>query len=144
MNKPFHYLVRGIIRDKDYVLLAHEKKADNTFLPGGHIEFGEKAEDALSREILEEINKKSKIGRFDGAVEAGWSNNGIKNYEINLIFEVIIEGLSMSQNPLSCEDHLEFFWVHVDDLQKHNLLPNPMIDCIQDLEKDEAYWNSTL
>ena len=144
MKKQFHYLVRGIIIDKDHVLLAHEKGANNTFLPGGHINIGEKAKDALCREISEEIGKKSKTGRFFGAIEHAWLHNGIKNYEINLIFDVIIEGLSMSKVPFSCENHLEFFWVPVDDLQKHNLLPSPMAECIQNLEKNKAYWDSTL
>ena len=36
----FHYLARGIILDKGKVLLAHQKGAEHTFLPGGHIELG--------------------------------------------------------------------------------------------------------
>ena len=33
----FHYLARGIILENEKVLLAHQKGAENTFLPGGHI-----------------------------------------------------------------------------------------------------------
>ena len=144
MEKQFHYLVRGIIRNEDYVLLAHAKGADNTFLPGGHVELGEKAVDALSREIFEEINMTPEIGRFIGAVEAFWLDGDSRNYEINLIFDVMVEGLSRSHAPCSCESHLEFLWVHVDDLHKHNLLPEPMIECIQTSGNGAPYWNSTL
>ena len=64
----FHYLVRGIIIADGKVLLAHQKGADNTYLPGGHIESGEGAEDALIREIEEEIGKIAIVERFIGAV----------------------------------------------------------------------------
>lgn len=37
------------------VLLAQAIGEKNTFLPGGHIEFGESAKDALVREIEEEL-----------------------------------------------------------------------------------------
>jgi ADP-ribose pyrophosphatase YjhB (NUDIX family) len=44
----FHYVARGIVFVNGKVLLAHQKGADNPFLPGGHIEFGERAELALA------------------------------------------------------------------------------------------------
>ena len=53
----FHYIVRGIIFLNGKVLLAHQKGAANSFLPGGHIGMGEKAEVALIREISEEIGE---------------------------------------------------------------------------------------
>jgi hypothetical protein len=84
------------------------------------------------------------IGRFIGAIEHTWVEDDIENYEINLIFEVIVEGLYLSQTPVSCEKHLEFLWVPIDNLQYHNLMPTPMIDCIQKMEDRDAYWNSTL
>ncbi len=59
----FHYLVRGIVFEDGKVLLAHQKGADHTFLPGGHIENGEKAETDLIRELEEEIGKKAPSDR---------------------------------------------------------------------------------
>jgi hypothetical protein len=34
----FHYLKPALIISGDYILLAREIGADNTFLPGGHVE----------------------------------------------------------------------------------------------------------
>jgi hypothetical protein len=51
LQNPFHHLARGILIKDDKVLLAQARGNANTFLPGGHIEFGESAKDALKREI---------------------------------------------------------------------------------------------
>jgi 8-oxo-dGTP diphosphatase len=143
MSSRFHYLCRGIIRANGMVLLAHQKGADNTFLPGGHIEFREQAEVALIREIKEEIGKKAVIKGFVGAVEAGWQEQEQTNHEINLIFEVAVSDLDSSLPPDSLEDHLEFIWSQPEDLRKHNLLPEPMIDCITGLKHHyHGYWGS--
>ena len=45
-----------IINSKGEVLLCHsEKWMDNYTIPGGHIELGEQMEDALKREVKEEV-----------------------------------------------------------------------------------------
>src|SRR5512143_3667665 len=123
----FHYLARGIIFLSGKVLLAHMKGAENTFLPGGHIELGEKAEKALLREIKEEIWRDANVKRFIGAVECVFCDNGQENHEIDLLFELEIPGLDSDEPPASHERHLEFLWSRLDDLKSLNLLPEPMI-----------------
>ena len=137
----FHYLARGIVVIDGKVLLAHQVGADNTFLPGGHIEFGESAEMALLREIAEEIGQKAVIKGFVGAVEWLWSENDQTNHEINLIFEVAMDGLDTSKPLPSKEPHLDFFWSELAELKAHNLLPPPLIDCVTSLERGyRGYW----
>jgi 8-oxo-dGTP diphosphatase len=141
----FHYLVRGIIYGNGKVLLAHQKGADSTFLPGGHIGVGEKAEVALIREIGEEIGEKGTVKQFIGAVEAIWRENDRENHEINLIFEVDIPNLDPSQPPESRESHLEFMWVKPEELKAYNLLPSPMIDCLINWRISyHGYWGSSI
>jgi 8-oxo-dGTP diphosphatase len=140
----FHYLARGIFLDKGKVLLAHQKGAEHTFLPGGHIEIGEKAELALLREIEEEIGEKAIIKQFIGAVECSWLENDQGNHEINLLFQVQIPDLDSSKSPASQESHLEFIWAKPTDLKAHNLLPEPMIGCLMNWELGfHGYWGSS-
>ena len=139
----FHYLARGIILEKGKVLLAHQKGAGNTFLPGGHIEIGEKAELGLVREIEEEMGKKAIIKQFIGAVECSWFENDQGNHEINLLFEVQVPDLDSSEPPVSQESHLEFIWVKPTELKTHNLLPEPLIACLMTWGLGfHGYWGS--
>ncbi len=83
-QRSFHYIVRGVIRDGKHVLLCKQRTGDYTFLPGGHVEFGESATVALLRELHEEIGIEGTIGNFLGAIENGWDGE----FEISLVFEV--------------------------------------------------------
>ena len=71
----------------------------NTFLPGGHVEFGESAKDALVREIDEELGITCTVGKFLGLVEHKWMNKGVLNCEINQVFEVHSKKLHTDDKP---------------------------------------------
>jgi 8-oxo-dGTP diphosphatase len=72
LDQPFHHLVRGIFIKDHKVLLSKARGYNNTFLPGGHIEFGESAKEALVREVEEELGISCSVGRFLGIVEHKW------------------------------------------------------------------------
>jgi len=141
----FHYLVRGICLIENRVLLAREIGASNTFLPGGHVEIGEKAEDALVREIQEEFGKYANIKRHVGAIEHQWPEEAPDNHEINLLFEIEISNIDMSMNPASLEPHLEFVWADINSLGSLNLQPAPLQRYISDSFRSScSFWASTI
>jgi 8-oxo-dGTP pyrophosphatase MutT (NUDIX family) len=141
----FHYLVRGIIFVEGKVLLVRQKGADHTFLPGGHIDRGERAESALTREIEEELGKEALVKHFVGAVEHMWVERGREQHEINLIFEVEVPGLETGFNPESLEAHLEFVWSDPRDLESLNLQPYPLIECLMNYGSGyEGYWATSI
>ena len=136
----FHYIVRGIIRDGDHVLLCKQKNGTYTFLLGGHIDFGEGAKAALAREIKEEIGADVTVSDFRGAIENAWDDH----CEISLVFDVE-HNLSKDVTPVPAspeEEHLAFLWVHKDDLAKHNVLPTPLLRWLQ--QDDHELWGSTI
>lgn len=116
-------IARGVLAVGGHVLLCHSKGAPNTYLPGGHVEFGEPAAEALARELEEELGVKARVGRFLGAVEHTYTRKGEPNCEINLVFEVGVRGLSPRRIVESREDYIEFLWQPVAGLARSGLEP---------------------
>jgi 8-oxo-dGTP diphosphatase len=145
MAEKFHYIVRGLCISEGQILVAKAIGEKNTFLPGGHVDTGEKAQDALVREIKEELGVTATISFFLGAVENYWEQNSVSHFEINLVFMVKIDELSVNTKPTSQEDHLEFLWVRPEELPALNLLPTPNIELVNGLHQYKpAFWASTL
>jgi 8-oxo-dGTP pyrophosphatase MutT (NUDIX family) len=138
----FHRLSRAVIFKDNKVLLAKANGYSNTFLPGGHIEIWESTEEALKREIKEELGIKISIKRFLGDIEHQWESKGINNLEINHIFEA--EMKDEFEKIESKENHLEFFWVKLEDIHKHSLQPFPLLDMLNNIDSISSYWKSTL
>jgi 8-oxo-dGTP diphosphatase len=127
------------------LLLVKTKGTDYSFLPGGHIEFCEKAEAALLREVKEELGKSAKIIKFLGAIEHQWLDDDVNNHEVNSLFRIDIDGLGPNGTPLSQEAQLQFFWVNISDIESHNVRPASVVGLVKNLDqKDSAFWDSTL
>jgi len=144
--KKFHIIARALVLNGQYVLLAHQKGAGNTFLPGGHIETGESATFSLRRELSEELGLSAEIVQFLGCVEADWNDGEMENFEINLVFKTTINNIDYKSPLISREKHLEFFWSSVSDLDKNNLLPYPLRKLITGYVSGNKtiWWASTL
>jgi ADP-ribose pyrophosphatase YjhB (NUDIX family) len=115
----FEIIARGVILNNGKILLCKRKDRDYSFLPGGHVEFGETTEAALAREVNEELGVSLKSAKFIGALENIFIQNGIKRHEINLVFEVLLDRMTGK----SAEDHLEFYFADTKKLANEDLLP---------------------
>lgn len=127
-------IARALILRDDEILLAHAKGENNTFLPGGHVEFGEFTTAALKRELEEELGVETETLEFLGVLEYQYGIFTKKNeihHEINLIFHTKIkDGFPCEDEMKSKEKKLEFFWVKINQLKKYNLLPEPLTELI--------------
>jgi len=141
----FHYVARAVVIDQEHVLLVRDRATPYTYLPGGHIGIGESAVAAVAREIFEELGLSCTVGPYLGAVEHGWSSDGMDHVEMNHLFQVTLEGLPPLTDPVSKEPYLTFFWAPVGSLEHHRLQPTPLANLIKNRHTIHgAWWGSTL
>ncbi|MFP7495241.1 NUDIX domain-containing protein [Terribacillus saccharophilus] len=139
-KKEFHRLARAVIRSGEHILLAKAEGWQNSFLPGGHVELGEGAETALLRELSEELGVNGKVIHFLGDFEHSWQHDDTEHFELTHVFEVVIE----SEEIMSQEPHLRFFWADPADFDNLDLQPYPLIDFLRNKQLPVSEWHSTL
>jgi 8-oxo-dGTP diphosphatase len=123
MKNQFEIITRAVVVNDGKLLLCRASGHKHFFLPGGHIEFGETAIDALKRELKEELNAKIKKAVLVGAVEniygSVYGKKGKQRHEINLVHLVALSSYTVK----SKEAHLEFQWIPISKLKRTNILP---------------------
>ena len=116
-------LVRGVCLMEGQLLICSNRQVGNRYLPGGHIDFGESARDALEREILEELGCRSRAGRFLGLCEHRFRQQGHPHAEINLLFALHIADIAPPHPPPAREPWLAFEWHALEALAYSSLQP---------------------
>jgi len=117
-------IARGVCVVDGRVLLCRPKGGAYSYLPGGHIEFGETGAAALVREMREETGLAAVAGALLGVVESQFEQRGKKHCEISLVFELKLEDACHVESQ---ESWIEFFWWPVDRLAEANMLPKEMM-----------------
>lgn len=114
--------VRCIIKEKNKLLLCHVKKDNFYFLPGGSVQFQEELQDAIYRELKEEmaIDKEHiKIKSFLAICETIFE----EEHSIDPIFEI---ELSKDTNIKSNENHINFQWIEINKINEIDFRPNTL------------------
>jgi len=145
--KAIETIARGVCVKAGKLLLCHTKGANNTYLPGGHVEFGETARDSLQREIREELGVSARVGRFLGVVEHTYMRKRVLQHEVNFVFEFTCRELHRSKEPQSREDYIEFCWASSGKLARFNLEPGSLRKLIPQWLADRGgsnRWSSTM
>ena len=109
-------IARGVCVQGGKILLCKAKGGATTYLPGGHVEFGETGRQALVREVKEELGVDAETGAFLGVVENAFEQHGKPHAEVNLVYELKIPAATLAR---ACEDWIEFEWrdlARLDDL----------------------------
>jgi len=137
----FEVCIRTIIQDRGKILVCHHKEKDFYFFPGGHLKFGEKIQDALSREIKEELNVKVKKIKFIGLVDNFYKEAGERHHEINLVFDTKVDKISKQ----SRENHIDFIFFDKKRFKKEKILPIALQKSILKWLKDKKFfWASQI
>ena len=59
----FNYRVCAVLLDRGRILAMHDERSPYFYLPGGRVRMGERAEDAVLREVREELGIEARIVR---------------------------------------------------------------------------------
>ena len=127
-NANIETIARGVCIREGKLLVCQPVQGGRCYLPGGHIEFGERGRDALLREIAEERGGAAEVGELLAVSEDAFTQAGEPHCEINLIYALSMPGLG--DEPQARESWIAFRWVPCTRkaLQEANLLPAHLID----------------
>lgn len=117
-------IARGVLIAGSRVLLCRNLKHGYLYLPGGHVEFGESAAQALAREFLEEANLAVRVGSLALVSEGTFGTRKRMHHEINLVFHVEHDG-ARRRPPVveSQEADLGFDWLDFAAIPETDIRP---------------------
>jgi 8-oxo-dGTP pyrophosphatase MutT (NUDIX family) len=124
-NANIHVITRCLLTQGEQVVLCRAKGSEYYFFPGGHVENGENAKQALLRELIEELGEADyQIGELIGVSENLFDlSDGTKQQEVNIVFSASVpEDFKIG----SVEDHIEFALVNKDELSSQKVLPEAL------------------
>ena len=111
-------VVAAIIKSEDYYLLAKRNKDKYMGLkwefPGGKVEQNESFKEALSREILEELNVNIQIHKKV-------AEERYQDEEINIVLHYYM--CSLIDNDIVLSEHEAIEWVKKQDFLKYEFVP---------------------
>lgn len=128
-------------------VLIQQFENDDTFwcLPGGRVEMGEPAEEALLREMDEELGCQVRIQRLLWVIDNHFKHRDVVYHELGLYFAIELpEGSPQSSGePWTGEEldgtKLFFRWQPVDRLGDLNVKPSFLIERLRELPEHPVY-----
>ena len=129
-NQKFNYRVCAVIIFEKKILVLHGQQMPYYYLPGGRVNIGETAEDAVIREVQEEIGISAKIIRplwLNQALFNGDRDN-IKYHELCIYFLMDITNTDLLSrgNTFTVAEGTRlhtFEWVEFERLNELNFIP---------------------
>ena len=131
----FNFRVGLLVKMKKQVLVECNQDYDFVVLPGGRVKTLESSEDALIREINEEmkIDLTNYNLEFIGADENFFELDNIKYHELYFIYKIEIDenNEDFKDSMINYDSKVNYYkWVDILDLKEVNLLPESLINII--------------
>lgn len=130
-NRIFNYRVCAIILHNSQILAMHDQRSPYFYLPGGRVSVGETAEDAVIREVQEELKITAKISRPLWLNQAFFTED-VSNqdyHELCIYFLMDISGTDLLTrgHAFTVQEGNRthrFEWLPFDRLQEEYFYPN--------------------
>lgn len=131
----FNFRVGLLVKMKKQVLVECNQDYDFVVLPGGRVKTLESSEDALIREINEEmkIDLTNYNLEFIGIDENFFEFDNIKYHELYFIYKIEIDenNEDFKDGMINYDSKVNYYkWVDILDLKEVNLLPKSLINII--------------
>ena len=128
----FKFRVSGLIIRNNKLLLVDMDDSGFLCLPGGYVELGETTEEAVKRELVEEIGKDVIVKKYLGVVENYFINKFSKKmHEISFYYLMDFTHLNIEESNFTLIENdkghnikLDFKWINRDELDKFDIRPN--------------------
>ncbi len=140
-NNWFRYRVGAIIIEDGCVLFARNEADDYYYSVGGGVHMGEKAEDAIVREVFEETGIEFEVERLAVIHENFFLGNGVdirglKCHEISFYYIMKSRGTRELDSKSYTSSGLKetMHWIPIEDLGKVRAYPSFLKDNIDNLK----------
>ena len=127
-------IVLCVFLDKNRILVfeGHDPVKGETFYRplGGGIEFGERSEDAVRRELKEELNVDISNLKYLGTLENTFTFNGGSYHEVVLVYDGMLTESGLYEQALlmgkeANGDDIHAMWKSLDEFEPGNLILYP-------------------
>ncbi|HEX5056566.1 MAG TPA: NUDIX domain-containing protein [Gammaproteobacteria bacterium] len=121
--------VRAIIINNSHLLTLRPETKDIFFTPGGRVGPDETLQEALLRELSEELpGVACEIGGYLGTVEHRWLEPAREQVTgLHHFYRVYTPALVAPVAPPAAESGLSFVWLHVDELSAYPVQPPSLV-----------------
>lgn len=138
--EEFHGRTCGIIKQENSFLVMRGNNTSYYHIPGGHIEIGEDSEQAIAREIKEEIGCEIQEAKLFAIQENFWTKENKRCHGIEFYYmikpkdKLEIKDYKRIENDKGIEKLLDFKWVTQEELKDIDLRPSNIRDMLSNDE----------
>ena len=139
----FMYRVGGIAVHDGRLLVEYNTRHGYCFVPGGRVEYGESASEALARELHEELGEEVEVGRLLLVTDNFFGEDNQQTQEVALYFLVTFAQGSKTPGRRGAFEGAEpgtmFRWIRVDDVEEASLFPSLLRERVRSLPQTPEY-----
>lgn len=130
-QKCFNLKVAAVVQKDNQILFKRPMGDDHYTLPGGRVKFGETTEQAIVREVDEELNIQITIKKLLLINENFFEYDTDEYHEVLFIY--LCESSGSGQLKKIDEDDKQVQWININELQQFNIDPSHLIDDLKQL-----------